>query len=370
MRLGVPKEIINGESRVGMTEKGVKRLTRLGHEVYICSGAGENSGISDEMYQDAGGIVVNEIQNVYAFSDLIIKVKPPIGKELNWIKAGQIVFSYILPEKNEELTRVFLRKKAIAIGYEGVTDSEGKKPLLIPMSEIAGRMAVLMGSRFLQKIDGGKGVMLGAIPGISPAEVVILGAGNAAYGAAEIALGIGCNVTIFNRSIHRLRELKNRLKSSAVYLNFTHENLVQQLKKVDLLINTIDLMGDKTKHIVTEEMIKKMQKNSVILDIACDKNGAIETSRPTNYLQPTYSVEGVIHCAIPNLPGSVPRTSTFALTDVTLPYIEKLSEQGFKKAILNDDSLRKGLYIYDGHLLHKEAAQNFKIPYSSFEMAF
>ncbi|WZL71603.1 alanine dehydrogenase [Clostridiaceae bacterium 35-E11] len=370
MRLGVPKEIINGESRVGMTEKGVKRLTELGHEVYICTGAGENSGISDEMYQEAGGIIVNGIKNIYSLSELIIKVNPPIGEELNWVKEGQIVFSYILPEKNEELTRVFLRKKAIAIAYEGVTDSKGKKTLLIPMSEIAGRMAVLMGSMFLQKVQEGKGVMLGAIPGISPAEVVILGAGNAAYSAAEIALGIGCNVTIFDKSIHRLRELKSKLRKSAAYLNFTNEKLAQQLTKVDLLINTIDQIGDKTKHIVTIEMIKKMQKNSVIFDVACDENGTIETSKPTNYIKPTYVVEGIIHCAIPNLPGSVPKTSTFVLTDLTLPYIEKLSEEGFKKAILNDDSLRKGLCIYDGHLLHKQAAQNFGISYSSFEMAF
>lgn len=370
MRLGVPKEITDGESRVGMTHKGVERLTRLGHEVYICSGAGENSGISDEMYREAGGVVVDEIQNVYELSDFIIKVKPPTTVELNWLKAGQIVFSYILPEKNEELTRVLLRKKVTAIGYEGVTDREGKKPLLMSMSEIAGRMAVLMGAKFLQRVDGGSGVMLGAILGVSPAEVVILGAGNAAYGAAEVAMGIGCNVTILNRSIHRLRELKDTLGRGGVYLNLTNDNLVRSLKKVDLLINTIDQMGDKTKHIVTAEMIKSMKKDSVIVDVACDKNGAIETSRPTNYTQPTYIVKDIIHCAIPNLPGSVPRTSTVALTDATLPYIEKLSVQGLKKSILNDGSLRKGLCIYDGHLLHKEAAENFGIAYSSFEMAF
>ncbi|WP_168198254.1 alanine dehydrogenase [Crassaminicella thermophila] len=370
MRIGVPKEMANSESRVGMTHKEVEELTKAGHEVYVCSGAGENSGVTDEMYKVAGAHILYEVKEVYEKSDFIVKVKPPTSVELGYLKTGQIIFCYVLPEKNEELTRILLKKRIAAIGYEMVTDKQGSKPLKIPMSEIAGKMAVFNGLKFLQTIHGGKGIMLGALPGLLPSEVVILGAGSAAYGAADIALGIGCNVTILNRSIDRLRNLKNRLKQKAVYLNLSNENICQALIKADLLINTIDQMGDKSRHIVTAQMIKKMKKGSIIIDIACDENGAIETSKLTSHTQPTYTIDGVIHCVIPNLPGIVPQTATFALTEATRSYIMEIANQGFKKAIFNNISLRKGLCTYDGHLMHKKAAENFQIPYSPFEKAF
>ncbi|TCO79366.1 alanine dehydrogenase [Marinisporobacter balticus] len=370
MKIGLPSELGNGESRVSITHKGVEKLTQLGHEVFVSKGAGEASGITDEMYKKSGAILLDEIKDVYKQSDCIVKVKPPVSIEFDYLKTGQLLFCFILLEKNEALTRMLLEKKIIGIAYEMVIDKQGKKPLLIPMSEIAGKMAVFMGSKLMQTVHGGKGVMLGAVPGLAPSEVVILGAGSVAYGAAEIAMGIGCNVTILNRSTNKLRDLKNKLHKKGNYINLSDEALSYAMLKADLLVNTIDQMGDKQKHIVTAQMVRQMKKGSIIIDVACDEGGTIETSKLTSHTQPTYTIDGVVHCGIPNLPGIVPVTATFSLAEAVLPYIITIADDGFKKAILNDIGLRKALCTYDGYLIHKQASQNFDIPYASFEKAF
>lgn len=370
MKIGLPRELGNGESRVSITHKGVEKLTQLGHEVFVSQGAGSGSGITDEMYKKSGAIILDEVKDVYEKADFIVKVKPPILEEFDYLKTEQILFCYILPERDEAFTRKLLDKKVIGIAYEMVIDKQGKKPLLIPMSEISGKMAVFMGLKFMQTVHGGEGIMLGSVPGLPASEVVILGAGSVAYGAAEIAMGIGCNVTILNRSTNRLRDLKHKLPKKGNYINLSDEVVQKSVVKADLLINTIDQMGDKDKHIVTEQMVKEMKKGSVIIDVAFDEGGTIETSKITSHTQPTYTYEGVIHCGIPNLPGIIPQTASFALAEATLPYIIKMANQGFKKAILNDEGLRKGLCTYDGYLIHQKASENFDIPYSSFEKAF
>lgn len=370
MKIGIPKEMANREYRVGMTHLGVKEAVSAGNEVYVSRGAGIPSGITDAMYEEAGAVLVEDARQVYDLADLIVKVKPPIDMELAWLQRKQVIFSYVLPERHKELCFTFIQKEITAFGYESVEDQEGHKPLLIPMSEIAGKMAVMLGSRFFHTTHGGKGLMLGCMPGISPAEVVILGAGAAAEGAAFVAAGIGCNVTILNRSMHRLRAMGQRLGRKATYLILTEENLAKALKMADMIINTIDQMGEKNTHLIPRDMLKEMKEGSIIFDVACDRNGTIETSRPTTHDDPIYFVDGIIHCAIPNLPGIVPRTATMALTEATLPYIMKLVEQGYRKAVLNDSGLRKGMCFYEGWLLHKKAAENFGLGYKPFESCF
>lgn len=370
MKIGVPKEISEGEGRVAITHEGVAALCKLGHAVYILRDAGEKSGITNSMYKDAGGIIVDEMQNLYEESELLIKVKPPTQEELILLQQNQTLFSYLLIERDRDLTNVLLNKKIIGIGYEDVIDSKGNKVLLMPMSEIAGKIAVIKGAQFLQESYGGIGVMLGSMYGVALPEVAIMGGGSVAYGAAEMALGMGCNVTILNRSMSRLKELRDKVLGKTTCLHLSEENLRDSLKKADLLINSIDLMGDKKNHIVTLNMLEYMKKGSVIVDVACDENGAIETSRRTTHKNPIFKEQGIIHCAIPNLPGAVPRTSTFALAEANLPYIIKLAQQGTRNALLNDTGLRKGLSTYMGYLIKKQAAENFSIEYTPFEKAF
>ncbi|SHJ51989.1 L-alanine dehydrogenase [Geosporobacter subterraneus DSM 17957] len=369
MIIGIPKESAPGEGRVGMTDIGIRKLIQHGHKVYVQKNAGWCSGITDQMYENAGAILLDTVEDIYGYSDLIVKVKPPGIEEFDYLKDKNIVFSYILPERHEGLTKKFMEKKVTAIGYEGVEDKLGNKPLLIPMSEIAGKMAVFMGAKLMQTVHGGVGTLLAFMPGISPAEVVILGAGSAALGAAEIAIGLGCRVTLLNRSIERIRLIKKTYNDQMTYLLLTEDTLMEAVLRADLLINTIDLMGDKINHLITRSMVQRMKKGSVIVDVACDKGGTIETSSPTTHDCPYYNLDGVIHCAIPNLPGIVPRTSTAALTSVTLPYIVKIAEKGLKSALLGDLGLRKGLVFYKGLLLHKKASENYDLPYTPIEKA-
>ncbi len=370
MKIGIPREMANSEYRVGMTHLGVRQLVDAGHEVFVCAGAGGYSGIDDQLYKDAGATILEDSAQVYLNSDLIVKVKPPIVDEFNWIREKQIIFSYILPERHRELCYHFIQKEITAFGYESVVDQRGGKPLLAPMSEIAGKMAMLIGSNFLQTVHGGKGLMLGCMSGIAPVNVVILGAGSAAQGAAFVATGLGCNVTILNRGIERLKELEQKLGRRAICLTLLQENMLRSLRTADLLINTIDQLGEKDTHLISREMLRDMRKGSVVVDVACDRNGTIETSRPTTHKDPTYVIEDIIHCAIPNLPGVVPQTSTIALTEATQPYILKLANQGYKKSVLNDIGLRKGLCFYEGWLLHQKAAENFGLDYNSYENCF
>ena len=369
MIIGVPKETAPGEGRVGITAVGVRRLVDHGNKVYIQRNAGLISGVTDEMYEEAGATLVNSIEELYGESHLIVKVKPPGTEELEYLTSNNIVFSYVLPERHELLTKKFMEKKVTAVGYEAVENKQGIKSLLVPMSEIAGKMAVFMGTKLMQTVHGGVGTLLAFMPGIPPAEVVIMGAGSAALGAAEVSLGLGCRVTILNRGIERLREIKNIYGDQMTYLLLTEESLKTTILRADLLINTIDLMGDKKNHLITHTMIKTMKKGSVIVDVACDKGGTIETSKPTTHDNAFYVVEGVTHCAIPNLPGIVPRTATIALTSVTLPYVERIAEKGLKNALMSDPGLRKGLVFYKGMLINKKAAENYGLIHTPLEKA-
>lgn len=367
MKIGVPKEMENGEARIGLTHIGVKTLVSNGHEVFICSGCGEVSGITDEMYKRAGAKILEASEDVYKVADLLIKVKPPVEEEFSWFRRKQGMFAYILPERNKPLCDAFMEKEMTVFAYELVEDKKGGKPLLLPMSEIAGKMAVLLGSKFMQTIDGGKGLMLGFMTGISPSEVTILGAGSAGSAAALAACGLGCNVTILNRSLEKLKKLESSSNNKITTLYLSSDNILQSIKKADLVINTIDQMGNKESHLITREMIKSMKKGSVIIDIANDENGTIETSRPTSHDNPTYVVDGVIHCSIPNIPGIVPQTATMALTEATLPYIINIANRGFKDAALEDKGLRKGLCFFEGKLLHEKTAENFGLGLSSLD---
>ncbi|MEW9124770.1 MAG: alanine dehydrogenase [Thermotaleaceae bacterium] len=370
MRIGVPMETASGESRVGITHIGVKSVIALGGKVYMHRGAGIASGITDEMFEQSGAVMVDSIEEVYEKSDLILKVKPPSKEELEYIRANHILFSYVLPERHENLTRRFMETKASAIGYEGIEDKNGKKPLLIPMSEIAGKMAVFMGANLMQTAHGGTGLLLSSMAGIPQVEVVVMGAGSAGLGAVENALGLGSRVSLLNRNIEKLREARKIYGDSIEYVMLNHENLCKALERADLVINTIDLKGDKVNHLISKKMLGQMKKGSVIMDVACDIGGAVETSIPTTHESPCYVVEDIIHCAIPNLPGTVPKTATIALSNATLPYIENLVKLGIKNALLNSPGFRKGLFFFDGYLLHKNAADNYALPYTQFEKIF
>ncbi|AOT72686.1 alanine dehydrogenase [Geosporobacter ferrireducens] len=369
MIIGVPKETASGEGRVGMTDVGVRRLVYYGKKVYVQRNAGLISGITDEMYEKAGAVLLNNLEDLYVHSDLVVKVKPPGQEELEYLAPNHIIFSYILPERHELLTKMFMEKKVTALGYEAVEDQQGKKTLLMPMSEIAGKMAVFMGAKLMQSVNGGVGALLASMPGIPPVEVLILGAGNAAVGAAEVAAGIGCRVTMLNRGIGRLREVRNIYGDRIVYLLLTEESLMSAVLRADLIINTIDLMGDKKNHLITNDMIRKMKKGSVIIDVACDQGGTIETSKPTTHDHAAYVIEDVIHCAIPNLPGIVPKTATASLTAVTLPYVERIAQKGLKNVLMRDLGFRKGLIFYKGLLINKKAAENYGLIYTPLEKA-
>ncbi len=275
-----------------------------------------------------------------------------------------------MPERHEGVTRAFIKNQITGFGYEIVEDNEGGNPLLLPMSEMAGKMAVLLGSNFLQTSHGGKGVMLGSMTGIPPTEVTILGAGSVGNASAHVAIGLGCNVTILNRSISKLKKLESELGGRLDTLYLSSDNIINSIQKSDLVVNTIDQMGNKDTHLITRGMLKSMKKGSVIVDVANDENGTIETSRPTTHDDPIYTVDDIIHCAIPNIPGIAPQTATMALTEATLPYILKIANQGFKEAVLNDTGLRKGLCFFEGNLLHKKAAENYGLDYTTFSELF
>lgn len=369
MVIGVPKETASGEGRVGMTDVGVKKLVGNGKKVYVQRNAGLASGITDEMYEKAGAVLLDNLEPLYAYSDLIVKVKPPEKEELQYLTPNHIVFSYTLPERHELLTKTFMEKKVTVLGYEAVEDTYGKKTLLIPMSEIAGKMAVFTGAKLMQSVNGGVGSLLAFVPGIPPIEVLILGAGNAALGAAEVAAGLGCRVTMINRGMDRLREVKNIYGDKIAYLLLTGESLMSSILRADLIVNTIDLMGDKKNHLITRAMIQKMKKGSIIVDVACDQGGTIETSKLTTHNDASYVVDDIIHCAIPNLPGIVPKTATAALSAVTFPYVERIAQNGLKNILMSDAGFRRGLLFYKGLLIHKKTAENYGLLYTPLEKA-
>ncbi|WP_209401778.1 alanine dehydrogenase [Pseudozobellia sp. WGM2] len=359
MNIGIPKEIKNNESRVGMTPAGVYELTKNGHTVYIQSTAGEGSGFFDKDYKKAGGIILDTIGQVYGISEMIVKVKEPIAQEYEMVQKGQVVFTYFHFASSEALTKAMIKSGATCIAYETVEDHEGTLPLLTPMSEVAGRMAIQQGAKYLEKPVKGRGVLLGGVPGVAPGKVLVLGAGVVGIQAAKMAAGLGAHVTILDINMKRLRYV-NDVMPPHVVTEFSNEfNIRKHIKTHDLIIGGVLLKGAKAPNLITRDMLKEMRPGTVIVDVAVDQGGCVETTRPTTHEDPIYIIDDVVHYTVANMPGAVPYTSTMALTNVTLPYVLKLANLGWKKACEADASLQKGLNISNGKVIYKEIAETF-----------
>lgn len=364
MKIGVPKEIKPYENRVSMTPYGVKSLVSYGHEVLVENGAGVNSGFEDEAYAKVGATMVNTAEEIYHTADMIVKVKEPLGNELAMIRPDQIVFTYFHFAANEALTRGFIDTGAIAIAYETVEAPDGSLPLLIPMSEVAGRMATQEGARLLERSNGGRGVLLGGVPGVPPAIVMILGAGVVGTHAAIIAAGMGAQVYLLDVNMTRLRYLSEIMPPNVITVYSNTHHIVEILPKVDLLIGAVLIVGAKTPTLITRPMLSLMKKGSVIIDVSVDQGGCVETSRPTTHENPTFVVDGVLHYGVTNMPGAVPFTSTIALTNVTLPYVIEIANNGFERAFAESKAIQAGLNIYKGKVTHPNVAKAFDLEYT------
>ena len=368
MIIGVPKEIKNNENRVGMTPSGVAELVKRGHQVYIQHTAGINSGFSDEVYQSVGAQILPTIDDVYAIAEMIVKVKEPIVPEYNLIKKGQLLFTYFHFASDKELTLAMIDNKSVCLAYETVEKEDHSLPLLIPMSEVAGRMSIQEGARFLEKPQGGKGILLGGVPGVKPAKVLILGGGIVGSNAAQMAAGMGADVTIADINLTRLRYLSETLPKNVKTLYASELRIRQELSDVDLIIGSVLVPGDKAPHLITKEMLTLMQPGTVLVDVAIDQGGCFETSHPTTHSAPTYVINGIVHYAVANIPGAVPYTSTLALTNATLPYVIALANKGWKKACKEDTSLALGLNIVGGKVTYKAVADVFELKYDPISL--
>ena len=363
MIIGVPKEIKNNENRVGMTPAGVAELVKRGHTVYVQASAGANSGFPDEEYIAVGAKMLPTIEATYAAAEMIVKVKEPIAPEYKLIKKGQVVFTYFHFAADKILTEAMIESGGICIAYETVEKEDHSLPLLTPMSEVAGRMATQEGARFLEKPQGGKGILLGGVPGVKPAKVLILGGGIVGSNAAQMAAGMGADVTITDINLARLRYLSETLPKNVKTLYASELRIRKELPDVDLVIGSVLIPGDKAPHLITKEMLSMMQPGTVLVDVAIDQGGCFETSHPTTHSAPTYIVDGIVHYAVANIPGAVPYTSTLALTNATLPYVIALANKGWKKACKDNPALALGLNIVEGKIVYKAVADVFGLKY-------
>lgn len=363
MKIGIPKEIKNNENRVGATPAGVKELVNHGHTVYVQHTAGEGSGFPDAEYEAAGAHILPQIEDVYSSSDMIIKVKEPIEPEYPLIKKDQVVFTYFHFACDLALTEAMLKSGAVCIAYETVTDRQGALPLLIPMSEVAGRMSVQEGARFLEKPQGGRGVLLGGVPGVKPAKVLVLGAGVVGRNAALMAAGLGAEVTLCDISLPVLRHCSETMPKNVKTLFSSRHNIEEELPATDLVIGSVLIPGAKAPHLVTSDMLNLLKKGSVMVDVAIDQGGCFETSHATTHSDPVYEVDGVIHYCVANIPGAVPFTSTMALTNATLPYALRLADLGWEEACRRDKGLAEGVNIVGGKIVYKAVADAFGLPY-------
>jgi len=363
MIIGVPKEIKNNENRVGLTPAGVSALVKAGHQVNVQATAGKGSGFSDEEYKNAGGNILPTIEAVYGVAEMIVKVKEPIELEYSLIKEGQLLFTYFHFASYEPLTHAMIEKKAVCLAYETVEKKDRSLPLLIPMSEVAGRMSIQEGAKYLEKPMGGRGILLGGVPGVKPAEVLILGGGIVGTQAAKMAAGMAADVTIMDISIPRLRELDDVLPANVKTIFSNEYNIRQAIKTADLIIGAVLIPGAKAPHLITREMLKEMRPGTVLVDVAVDQGGCIETCKPTTHENPTYEIDGIIHYCVANMPGAVPYTSTLALTNATLPYALQLANKGWKKACADNEELRLGLNVVDGKVVYKGVSDAFGLPY-------
>ncbi|HUX79332.1 MAG TPA: alanine dehydrogenase [Alphaproteobacteria bacterium] len=364
MRIGVPKEIKNHEYRVGLVPSSVRELIHNGHQVIVETNAGFGIGVSDEDYAEAGAMIAAKAEEVFEIADMIVKVKEPQPNECKLLRSGQILFTYLHLAADPEQTKDLVDSGCVAIAYETVTSPRGGLPLLMPMSEVAGRMSIQVGAHCLEKEKGGAGVLLGGVPGVKPAKVTIIGGGVVGTNAARMAMGLGAHVTIIDRSIYRLAELDMVFGSKLGTLYSTQETIEQCVVDSDLVIGAVLVPGAAAPKLVTEAMVKKMRKGSVLVDVAIDQGGCFETSRPTSFTHPTYIEHGVVHYCVTNMPGGVARTSAFALNNATLPFVLALAGKGYKKALLDDPYLMEGLNVYRGHITYEAVANDLGYAYS------
>ncbi len=367
MIIGVPSEIKNNENRVALTPSGALELIKRGHKVYVQKDAGIGSGLSNEMYEKAGVILLSSIDEIYAIAEMIIKVKEPIEQEYKLIKKGQLLFTYFHFASYEPLTNAMLASGATCLAYETVEAKDGSLPLLIPMSEVAGRMAVQEGAKYLEKPVKGKGVLLGGVPGVPPGRVLILGGGVVGTQAAKMAAGLGAQVTIMDISLSRLRYLNDVMPANVVTRYSSEMNIRELIPSQDLIIGAVLIPGAKAPNLITRDMLKQMQKGTVLVDVAVDQGGCIETCRPTTHEDPTFIIDDVVHYCVANMPGAVPYTSTVALTNATLPYAIQLANKGWQKACLENQELKLGLNVVDGKVVYKGVADAFDLPYTPVE---
>jgi alanine dehydrogenase len=363
MIIGIPKEIKTNENRVSLVPVGAQTLKRSGHSVLVEANAGVGSGFDDESYSKAGAKIVKTAEEIYSQADMIMKVKEPLSSEYSLIRKGQIVFTYFHFASSRELTEAMLKSSCIAIAYETVQKADNSLPLLIPMSEVAGRMAPQEGAKYLEKAMGGRGILLGGVPGTEPADVAVIGGGIVGTNAAKIAAGFGAKVTILDNNLYRLRYLDDVMPKNVVTMMSNHYNILKAVKKADLVIGAVLIPGAKAPHLVTRDMLKEMKPGSVIIDVSVDQGGCVETCKPTTHENPTFVIDGVVHYCVANMPGAVPFTSTVALTNATLPYAVEIASKGYENAIRTNNEIRLGLNMIGGKITYKGVADAFGFQY-------
>ncbi len=367
MKIGLPKEIKDNEYRVGLTPAGVQALKDAGHDLYVQKTAGEGSGFADEQYSSAGAKMLNTADEIWQTGDMIVKVKEPVAPEYPRMRENQLLFTYLHLAPEFELTKQLLERKVTGVAYETITDKKGTLPLLTPMSEVAGRMAVQVGATYLEKMNGGRGILLGGVPGVPAANVVIIGGGVVGTEAAKMAVGLGAHVTIIDINLDRLRQLDDIFLSKVQTLASSRYAIHEAISHADLVIGGVLVVGAAAPKLVTRDMLKDIPNGAVLVDVAVDQGGCFETTHATTHSNPTFYEEGVLHYCVANMPGAVPRTSTFALTNATLPYALALANKGFERAIQDDKGLAEGVNTYGGKLTYEAVATSQNLEYTPLE---
>lgn len=367
MQIGVPKEIKEDENRVALIPAGVAELKKSGHTIFVQATAGIGSGFDDKEYNSAGAQILPTIEDVYDRADMIIKVKEPVKQEYDLVKKDQLIFTYFHFASSRELTNAMIRTKAVCLAYETVEEADGSLPLLIPMSEVAGRMAIQQGAKYLERPQKGRGILLGGVPGVNPANVLILGGGIVGTQAAKMAAGLGANVTVMDISLQRLRYLSDIMPANVTTIVSNHYNIREAIKTSDLIIGAVLIPGAKAPNLITRKMLKEMRVGTVVVDIAVDQGGCIETCRPTTHQKPTFIIDDIVHYCVANMPGAVPYTSTLALTNSTLPYAIELANNGWQKACSENNELKSGLNIINGDIVYKGVSETFGLEFHDVE---
>ena len=364
MIIGVPKEIKANENRVALVPSGAEILKENGHTILVEKNAGVGSGFSDQDYEAAGAQIIETPAEIFAKADMIMKVKEPLPQEYGLIREGQILFTYFHFAASQELTEAMMKSKAVCIAYETVETEDGALPLLIPMSEVAGRMVTQEAAKYLEKFLGGRGLLLGGIPGVKPAHVVILGGGIVGYNAAKMAAGMGAKVTILDVDLERLRYLDDVMPKNVVTIKSSPQTIREAIAEADVVIGAVLIAGAKAPKLITRDMLKIMKPGTVVVDVAVDQGGCIETIKPTTHENPTYVIDGVIHYGVANMPGAVPMTSTIGLTNATLPYAIEIANKGYRQAVVENSEIAKGVNVIDGKVTYEGVAEAFNLPYT------